>query len=198
MKKSIFHTLSNVFPLRKLSKQCLTQKQRRHQDLMDSLCSFSKKTRIWSRTLVLFFIMIFQGKANLERLNWVNLALIAKPYSPECINNYQPISRNNSSCKIISKLLANRLSQVINSLINDSQSAFIKGICIADNIIADPDMIFNLQKRKLMGQVFKIDFAKAFDSLDWNFLLDILATKGFGPRYYPGFIIFLVLPRLDF
>lgn len=121
--------------------------------------------------------------ANLERMNWVNIELIPKMISPKCSNDYRPISLLNSSYKIISKILANRLSRVINSLVDDSQSAFIKGRCIADNIIASQEVIFNLQKMKLLDHVFKVDFAKAFNSLDWNFLLDILFARGFGSRW---------------
>ncbi|XP_039138867.1 uncharacterized protein LOC120276209 [Dioscorea cayenensis subsp. rotundata] len=81
------------------------------------------------------------------------------------------------------KILASRLSSVISNLVDDSQSGFIKGRCIADNIIGAQEVIFNLQKRKSLGYVFKVDFAKAFDSLDWNFLLDVLAARGFRPRW---------------
>lgn len=62
----------------------------------------------------------FEGRAHQEWLNWVNITLIPKTNSLECINNYRCINLINSSCKIISKLLANRLSQVINSLVDDS------------------------------------------------------------------------------
>lgn len=62
----------------------------------------------------------FEGSANLKCLNWVNLVLIAKTDSPEFVSDFRPISLINSSCKIISKLLANRLSRVINDLVDDS------------------------------------------------------------------------------
>lgn len=68
---------------------------------------------------------------------------------------------------------------MIHDLVDDSQSGFIKGRCIADNIITAQEIIFHLQKRKLLGYTFKVDFAKAFDSLDWNLLLEILAARGF-------------------
>ncbi|XP_039141337.1 uncharacterized protein LOC120278673 [Dioscorea cayenensis subsp. rotundata] len=67
--------------------------------------------------------------------------------------------------------------------VDNSQSGFIKGRCIADNIIAAQEVIFNLQKRKILGYALKVDFAKAFDSLDWNFLLEILEARGFGNRW---------------
>lgn len=97
--------------------------------------------------------------------------------------DFQTISLINSSCKIISKVLTNRLSQVINDLVDNSQSAFIKDRCIFDNIIATQELIFSLQKCKLPRLAFMVDFAKAFDSLDWNFLLEVVAARGFRSRW---------------
>lgn len=68
-------------------------------------------------------------------------------------------------------------------LVDESQSGFIKGRCIVDNIIDAQEVIFNFQKWKLLGYDFKVDFTKAFDSLDWDFILEILAAMGFEPRW---------------
>lgn len=118
----------------------------------------------------------FEGRANLECVNWIHIALIAKASLTEKVYDFGPINLINSSCKIISKVLANRLGKVISYLVDDSQSAFIKGIFIVDNIIAAQELIFHLQKQKVLGYALKVDFAKAFDSLDWNFLFNILAA----------------------
>lgn len=125
----------------------------------------------------------FNGSANLERINWANIVLIPKVKSPEFATDFCPISLINSSLKIISKILATRLSKVIDSLIESTQSAFIAGRCILDNIVAAGETIFSLQKRKLPGNILKVDFAKAFDMVDWDFLLDLLKARGFGVRW---------------
>lgn len=44
------------------------------------------------------------------------------------------------------------------------------------------ELIFSLQKRKIPGHVLKVDFSKAFDIVDWDFLLELLAARGFGQR----------------
>ena len=86
----------------------------------------------------------YEDHADLDRLNWATIALFTKNNTPENISYFRPINLINSSGKIISKLLANRLSLVINKPADDSQSTFIKGKCITVNIVATEELIFNL------------------------------------------------------
>lgn len=122
------------------------------------------------------------GKANLERINWANIALIPKIDSPESLGDYRPISLINSSLKILSKILANRLIKVMKDLVDPDQSVFVKGRCILDNIATAEELLFSIHKRRLHGHILKVDFAKAFDLVDWDFLVDQLVARGFGGR----------------
>ncbi|XP_039123318.1 uncharacterized protein LOC120259927 [Dioscorea cayenensis subsp. rotundata] len=61
--------------------------------------------------------------------------------------------------------------------------AFIKGRCIIDNIITAQELIFFMQKHRLPGLLLKVDFAKAFDTVDWKFLLDLLRARGFSSKW---------------
>lgn len=85
--------------------------------------------------------------------------------------------------KIASKVLANRLNRHIDMLVDLTQSAFIKGRCIIDNIITAQELIFFMQKHRLPGLLLKVDFAKAFDTVDWKFLLDLLRARGFSSKW---------------
>ncbi|XP_039123619.1 uncharacterized protein LOC120260245 [Dioscorea cayenensis subsp. rotundata] len=76
----------------------------------------------------------YTGKANLERINWACIALIPKVLSPSTPWEYRSISLINSSLKIISKILASRLITVMDSLVDHTQSAFLKGRHIWDLI----------------------------------------------------------------
>lgn len=78
----------------------------------------------------------YEGSINYESLNWVHIALIAKTNAPNEVSNFRPISLIKSTYKIITKILATRLSLVINDLVDESRSGFIKVKCIADNIVA--------------------------------------------------------------
>lgn len=70
----------------------------------------------------------------------------------------------------------------MHDLVDSDQSAFLKERCILDNIATAEEQIFSLHKRKLPGYILKVDFAKAFDSVDWDFLLDLLSARRFGER----------------
>lgn len=112
------------------------------------------------------------------RINWANIALIPKIHSPENSTHFHPISLIKSSLKIISKFLANHLSKKIDALVDSTQSAYIKGRCIINNIVTAQELIFHMQKQSTPGLILKVDFCKAFDMVDWDFLLELLKARG--------------------
>ncbi|GJV23278.1 putative RNA-directed DNA polymerase, eukaryota, reverse transcriptase zinc-binding domain protein [Tanacetum coccineum] len=95
----------------------------------------------------------------------------------------KPISLIGCAYKVISKVLANRLSKVIGSIISPNQSAFIAGRQILDGCLIANEVIrmSNIEKLKLL--LFKVDFEKAFDSANWEFLLDIMRQMGFRHKW---------------
>lgn len=125
----------------------------------------------------------YNGITDLERINWANIALIPKCQTPEDPSHYRPISLINSTLKIVSKVLANRLSGLIDGLVDSTQSAFIRGRCIIDNISTAQELIFFMQKFRLPGLILKVDFTKVFDTVDWKFLLDLLTARGFSAKW---------------
>ncbi|GJT45806.1 putative RNA-directed DNA polymerase, eukaryota, reverse transcriptase zinc-binding domain protein [Tanacetum coccineum] len=95
----------------------------------------------------------------------------------------RPISLIGTHYKIISKLLANRLSKVIDKVVSKEQSAFISGRQILDGPLIISEIIQWYKKRKKKMLIFKVDFEKAFDSLSRNYLDFILASLGFGSKW---------------
>ncbi|GJX59712.1 RNA-directed DNA polymerase, eukaryota [Tanacetum coccineum] len=90
---------------------------------------------------------------------------------------------NSSFIALIPKILANRLALVIADLVSDTQSAFIAGRHILDGPFI-LDEILNWCKRKNKhAMFFKVDFAKAYDSVRWDFLIDVLEAFGFGQAW---------------
>jgi hypothetical protein len=67
----------------------------------------------------------------------------------------------------------------MNSLVSNAQNAFIKKRCIHDNFIYAQRVIQLLHKKKQLALFIKLDISKAFDSIGWSFLLEILQAFGF-------------------
>jgi Reverse transcriptase (RNA-dependent DNA polymerase) len=110
----------------------------------------------------------------LSKINHTIITLIPKTSDANTIQQYRPISLINCSCKVISKLLANRLTPIMDQLIDHSQTTFIKGRSIFDNIISAQEILFQVRKNKTKGILFKIDFEKAFDKVNWDYLNETL------------------------
>ncbi|GKE10802.1 putative RNA-directed DNA polymerase, eukaryota, reverse transcriptase zinc-binding domain protein, partial [Tanacetum coccineum] len=108
------------------------------------------------------------------------IALIPKITNPIHIKDYWPISLIGIHYKIIAKILANRLSVVIDKLISQEQTTFIKGRQILDGPLILSELIEWYKKRKKKMLLFKVDFEKAFDTVSWKYLDFMLHSLGFG------------------
>ena len=97
----------------------------------------------------------------------------------EYIKNWRPISLLNVVYKIGSSCIANRVKMVLPSLISEDQTGFIKGRYIGDNIRLIYDLIHYLDNKNIPGMLLCLDFEKAFDSLDWRFMLKVMRAFGF-------------------
>ncbi|XP_071704229.1 uncharacterized protein [Rutidosis leptorrhynchoides] len=111
------------------------------------------------------------------------ITLIPKIHEPLNFSNYRPISLIGSYYKILSKLLTNRIRKIIPWLIGEEQSAFISDRYILDGVLVALETIDDLKARKQKSYIFKVDFEKAFDCLDWDFLTKILGFMGFGCKW---------------
>jgi hypothetical protein len=101
------------------------------------------------------------------------MILIKKEHAEE-IRDYRPISLMHSFGKLLTKCLANRLARVLDALVHRNQSAFIKGRSIHDNFREVQLSCKEIHRRRLTCVLLKIDVAKAFDSVSWVFLLEVL------------------------
>ena len=69
------------------------------------------------------------------------------------------------------------------SLVSNAQNAFIKKRCIHDNFIYAQRVIQLLHKKKKSALFIKLDISKAFDSIGWSFLLEVLEKLGFSRKW---------------
>jgi len=99
------------------------------------------------------------------------------------IENWRPISLINVDSKIASKVLAKRLEEVLPNIIHFDQHAFVKGRSIFDAVRNIEDILDYMKKVKEKGLLVAIDFEKAFDSLNWEFLHKTLEALNLGPSF---------------
>ncbi|GJV84265.1 RNA-directed DNA polymerase, eukaryota [Tanacetum coccineum] len=111
------------------------------------------------------------------------IALIPKVNDAKFVNDFRPISLIGCVYKVITKVLANRLATVISDLVSETQSAFVANRQILDGPFILNEMLNWCKRKKKQAMFFKVDFAKAYDSVRWDYLLDILQAFGFGPNW---------------
>ncbi|GMP91325.1 hypothetical protein CsSME_00042073 [Camellia sinensis var. sinensis] len=94
-----------------------------------------------------------------------------------------PISLVGSIYKVLTKVLSRRLKEVLPCIISETQSAFIGGRNILDGVLIANEMVDGWKKSKKQGVIIKLDFEKAYDSVNWGFLRSMLLKFGFGLRW---------------
>jgi len=118
-----------------------------------------------------------------KSLNVSFIALIPKLPGAISLKDFQPISLVGGIYKIIAKVLANRLKTVLEKVISKSQSAFIKGRQILDPILIANECIDSQIRSREPGVICKMDLEKAYDHVNWDFLLYVLRRCGFGGKW---------------
>jgi hypothetical protein len=108
------------------------------------------------------------------------LILIPKIPSANSIDQFRLIAMANFKFKIISKVLADRLAQILPSIISKEQRGFVNDRNIKDCVCLASKAVNLLPKKAFGGNLaLKIDISKAFDTLSWDFLLKVLKNFGF-------------------
>ena len=111
------------------------------------------------------------------------LSLMFKKNDPYDINNWRPISLLNVDYKIAAHCLANRIKPILPKIINTDQNGFIKGRNINYNIRLIQDIIEHSEKQNIEGLILFLDFAKAFDTVEWDYMFTTLKQFNFGESF---------------
>ncbi|XP_062103512.1 uncharacterized protein LOC133814586 [Humulus lupulus] len=125
-------------------------------------------------------------------LNNTLLSLIPKVDHPVNSSKFRPIACCNTLYKCISKMLCNRLNHVLHALISQNQGAFIKNRLLTHNVLILQDLLKGYNRRNISPRcLMKIDISKAYDSIDWNFLENLLNALCFPKRFIRWIMICL-------
>ncbi|KAF7133128.1 hypothetical protein RHSIM_Rhsim09G0148600 [Rhododendron simsii] len=108
--------------------------------------------------------------------------MIPKVQCPMNMGQLRPISLCNSVYKVLAKVLVNRLQRFLPEIISNSQSAFVGGRMISDNIILVQEALHYMKNQRYGGNrsvAMKLDMSKAYDRVEWGFVEAIMHKMGF-------------------
>ncbi|GJR77253.1 hypothetical protein Tco_0089618 [Tanacetum coccineum] len=132
---------------------------------------------------------LFSNGKLLKEINHTFMTLIPKIATPQKVNDYRPISCCNVIYKCISKIITNRIKEVV----SENQSAFVPGKRISNNILLTQELMHNYHlKRGSPRCAFKVDIQKAYDTLigdSWDLSLNDLFIFAHGDVDSAGVIM---------
>ncbi|KAL8111888.1 hypothetical protein AgCh_019551 [Apium graveolens] len=143
---------------------------------------FQKNWAVVGREVVTMTKEFFRTGELTENLNATNIVLIPKKKNPALVSELRPIALCNVAMNIITKVIANRLKNVLVSVIPATQSAFLHGRLVSDNVMISFEVMHYLKRKKFGKDGFmalKLDMSKAYDIIEWKFLKKVLLKKGF-------------------
>ena len=153
---------------------------------------------IISELLIDSYNEAFRDGSLSDSRNFVLMSLIFKKNDRSDIKNYRPISLANIDYKILAFVLANRLQNVLSKLISHDQTGYVKGRFIGFNIRKTLDIINYLEKHNKTGLLLLLNFEKAFDTIEWDFILKTLDHYKFGEEFIRWIMLLYSSPSAIF
>jgi hypothetical protein len=119
---------------------------------------------------------VWHNPSQIADVNHTDICLIPKVSNPEYVKQFRPISPCNTIYKIVSKIIVERLKVCLPSIISPYQTGFVPGRNIHENIIVAKEMAHTMHRMKGKKGAFaiKVDLAKAYDKISWEFIWRIL------------------------
>ncbi|KAM0873929.1 hypothetical protein ACQ4PT_037735 [Festuca glaucescens] len=115
-------------------------------------------------------------------VNGALITLLRKKPGAEEVRDFRPISFIHGIVKLVAKVMANRVAPILPQMVGVHQSSFMRGRCLHDNFIMVQKTARKLHNSSNPAVLLKLDITKAFDTVDWAFLIEVPRKLGFGER----------------
>jgi hypothetical protein len=125
----------------------------------------------------------YEGNICMKSINSSHIVLVPKIDNPTTIGDYKPISLPNSSIKLLTKILSNRLQKVITKLIHKNQYVFIKERSIDGCLAWAFEYLYLCKRSKKEMVILKLNFEKAFDRIEHKVIAKVMQHKCFDQKW---------------
>ena len=110
------------------------------------------------------------GQLNITQKQGITKVIPKKRKDKSFLENWRPLSLLNVDYKITMKAIAHRISKVLPTIVKEDQTRYVQGRYIGQNIRLITDIMKVKELESIPGLAIFIDFKKAFNTVDWNFL----------------------------
>ncbi|KAL0300440.1 UNVERIFIED_CONTAM: hypothetical protein Scaly_3046100 [Sesamum calycinum] len=149
-----------------------------------SSCFFKATWTVVGEDVCQAVMEFFNHGRLLKQLNATLITLIPKVQMPIKVGDFRPISCCNVVYKIITKVMVTRMHLVLEKLIDSCQNAFVPGRSISDNILLAQELLSGYNQKKLPPRcTVKVDLQKAYDMVEWDYLLAVLRLFKFPNKF---------------
>ena len=131
-------------------------------------------------TFVIAFNEFYKHGLQLDQsLKSAYIRLVPKGGDPTVLKNWRPITIISSVNKLFCKVVYNRIEKLIDDLLGPTQFAYRKSKDISNVTLNLNELIFSIKNLRDSKLLLSLDFSAAFDSLDHNFICDVLKLLNF-------------------
>lgn len=159
---------------------------------------FKKAWDIVGAEITQAVLSFMQNARILREINCTTISVIPKVEIPTSVADFRPIACCNVIYKCITKLLSKRLKEVLPDLISPNQTGFVEGRKIFHNISIIQDIIAGYgRKNSPSGCLLKVDIKKAYDSVRWEFLEEMLHAFNFPEHFIKLVMVCVTTPSFS-
>ena len=142
---------------------------------------FQKYWDVVGNDIMRLVLNVSNSNMSIADINRTNFTLIPKINSPSRLSDFRPISLCNVVYKLVSKVIANRLKNILPQIISENQSAFLSERLITDNVLVTFELMHYLEHKKEGKEnvmAIKLNMSKAYDRVEWGFIEKVMEKNG--------------------